>query len=260
MYMDGTPYVSWFDLYEQDVEMRKMAAAQKGEVFVEKKSEILQHIEKLETDEDYKKADDIGKWLSNTLIDKKRFAGGTWKLDKELVCKYAARIHWNDKGVQEKVVVYEYVNPLLGQGKKGKHFYAECWMWEYTHPKTKQRHTPHTCNCFHPGQKGWKDEWLWNKDCAAMYDRLEDWFKYYYNDELKQWSYDPKRTVKDADRGRVKETKAEVKKEAKAEAKVEGKPKPKPKAKTVGDGWHTVLAPQDARKEFATVWEQQRKK
>ena len=261
MYVDGTPYVSWYDLYEQDLEQRKEAAAKKGEVYVEKKSDILQHMEKLETDEDYKKADDIGKWLSNDITDKKRSAGATWKLDKELVCKYAARVHWNEKGVQEKVVVYEFVNPLLGQGKKSKHFYAECWMWEYTHPKTKQRHTPHTCNCFHPGQKGWKDEWLWNKDCAAMYDRLEDWFKYYYNDELKQWAYEPKRTAKDADRVRVKETKAEAKKEGKADVKAEGKPKPKPKANTTGDeGWHTVLAPQDARKEFATVWETQRKK
>jgi hypothetical protein len=262
MYVDGTPYVSWYDLYEQDLELRKAAAEKKGEVFVVKKSEILEHLEKLETDEDYKKADDIGKWLSNNLTDKKRSAGGTWKLDKELVCKYAARVHWNEKGVQEKVIVYEYVNPLLGQpgqGKKAKHFYAECWMWEYTHPKTKQRHTPHTCNCFHPGQKGWKDEWLWNKDCAAMYDRLEDWFKYYYNDELKQWVYEPKRTIKDCDRTRVKETKAAAP-ARETSNKAEGKSKPKPKANTTADGWHTVLAPQDARKEHATIWEQQRKK
>jgi len=33
---------------------------------------------------------------------------------------------------------------------------SECWAFEYTDPKTKQKKTPHTCPFLHPGEKGWR--------------------------------------------------------------------------------------------------------
>lgn len=36
---------------------------------------------------------------------------------------------------------------------------SQCWAWEYVHPKTKQRMTPHKCDHLHPGEDGWRVEW-----------------------------------------------------------------------------------------------------
>ncbi len=264
MYADGTPYTSWYDIYEKDLEEKKAAAALKGEVFVEKKGEIVEHLEKLENDEEYKESHDIGSWLHGTLTDKKRSAGKTWVLDEAKICKYAARIHWNEKGKQEKVVTYEYTHPFLG--RKAKHFHAECWMWEYTDPKTKKAMTPRTCNCLHPGQPGWDDKWLVDPDCAYMYDRFEDWWKYTYHKEEKRWVYDNSRTKDYADRIRTKgapkkvETAKAASSGAGTGAKTDGKAqKPKAKSSSTDDGWHTVLPTSATPTTHQTVWETARK-
>jgi hypothetical protein len=258
MYADGTPYLSWYDIYEMDLEAKKAAAAKRGEVFVEKKSEMIVHLEKLENDEEYKESHDIGAWLNGALTDKKRSAGKTWALDEAKICKYAARIHWNEKGKQEKVITYEYAHPFLN--RKAKHFHAECWMWEYTDPKTKKAMAPRTCNCLHPGQAGWDDKWLVDSSFAYMYDRFEDWWKYTYHKEEKRWVYDSNRTKDQADRIRSKGSpqKAEAPKAAtKPATKSDAKADAKAKAKSSSDdGWHTVLT-QDARATTThqTVWE-----
>ena len=36
---------------------------------------------------------------------------------------------------------------------------SQCWAWEYVHPKTKQRMTPHKCDHLHPGEAGWDHHW-----------------------------------------------------------------------------------------------------
>ena len=36
---------------------------------------------------------------------------------------------------------------------------SECWAFEYTDPKTKQKKKPHTCPFLHPGENGWRNEW-----------------------------------------------------------------------------------------------------
>jgi len=299
--IDGAPYKSWADIFDE-AEERRIAAA--GGLEVLKKAEeekikaavtldasdpnyILKHVKKMEVDEEYKESVEMQKWLQD-LNDKKRSAGRDWALKEVLACKYGTRPFWNDKGKQEKVITYEFYNPLLAGGtsnSKAKHFYAECWAHEYVDPKTKQRKEPHTCNCFHPGQKGWKDEWLWDPASAWIYDRFkEDWFKYYYHPQAKQWCYDNKRTLRDADRvrltkpnegvcdsqNRVRQVKAanaretsnkaeEPKTTGGASSARETSNKAKAKAKDSDDGWHTVLAKEDMVVSHQTVWEVSRK-
>jgi hypothetical protein len=36
---------------------------------------------------------------------------------------------------------------------------SQCWAWEYVDPKSKQLKKPHTCDCLHPGEAGWRKEW-----------------------------------------------------------------------------------------------------
>lgn len=273
--IDGVPYKSWADLLDE-LDACRIAAA--GGLEAVKKAEeeeikaivkldysdpnyMIKHVKKMEVDAEYKESVEMQKWLQD-LNDKKRSAGRDWELKEDLGCKYGLRIFWNDKGKQEKVITYEFYNPLTRS--KAKHFYAECWMHEYVDPKTKQHKTPHQCNCLHPGQKGWKDEWIWDPASAWMYDRFkEDWFKFYYHPQAKQWCYDNKRTLRDADR--VRQTKAPAPKATAAHElsnKTTGGAAAKSKAKTntTDDGWHTVLAKEDKVVSHQTVWERKGRK
>lgn len=263
--IDGAPYKSWADIFDE-AEERRIAAA--GGLEVLKKAEeekikaaitldasdpnyMLKHVKKMEVDEEYKESVEMQKWLED-LNSKKRSAGRDWALKEILACKYGTRPFWNDKGKQEKVITYEFYNPLTRS--KAKHFYAECWAHEYVDPKTKQRKEPHTCNCYHPGQKEWKDEWLWDPASAWMYDRFkEDWFKYYYHPQAKQWCYDNKRTLRDADR--VRQVKAAAPKAEEPKTTGGASAKAKAKVNTTDDGWHTVLAKEDKVVSHQTVWE-----
>ncbi len=226
---------------------------------------LIQHVKKVALDAEYAAAVEA-KGYVESIEEKKRAAGKSWVLDKKLVCKYAARNHRNVKtGKLEKELVYTFVNPMTGG--KGRHVYTECWFWEYVDPKTRAKKCPHTCNCIHPGQSGWEDEWLWNRECAGMWDRFDDWFKFYYDEGLKQWLYDESRTLRQADRTRSgrssaaapkAEAKAEVAKEAPI-ARGASNSKPSKPAAMGGrfghkgaaaadeDGWTTVADPQDAR-------------
>jgi hypothetical protein len=273
---DGARYRTWADLGDEaetsPEALAKAAdkeAALKAAVTLDESAAdfMVQHVKKVALDADYAAAVEA-KGYVQSIEEKKRAAGKSWVLDKKLVCKYAARNHRNVKtGKLEKELVYTFVNPLTGG--KSRHVYTECWFWEYVDPKTRVKKCPHDCNCIHPGQSGWEDEWLWNRECAGMWDRFDDWFCFFYDEGLKQWLYDEKRTIRQADR-----TRSTRKAEPKAEAKSEPKPEPKAHGQKVmggrfasarksgegdDDGWTTVAPAQDARSarvSTKTVWEQ----
>jgi hypothetical protein len=55
----------------------------------------------------------------------------------------------------------------VGDKKTGKgafpttmHVSSECWAWEYKDPLSKKKVCPHTCPWLHPGEEGWRDEWM----------------------------------------------------------------------------------------------------
>jgi hypothetical protein len=280
---DGIRYRTWADLgdeAETSPEALAKAAAKeaalKAAVTLDESAAdfMVQHVKKVALDADYAAAVEA-KGYVESIEEKKRAAGKSWVLDKKLVCKYAARNHRNVKtGKLEKELVYTFANPLLaGQanGTKGRHVYTECWFWEYVDPKTRAKKCPHDCNCFHPGQSGWEDEWLWNRECAGMWDRFDDWFCFFYDEGLKQWLYDEKRTIRQADRVRSTRQSGErsaPKNEAKEAPKTTGGAQPQKKPAVMGgrfasarqgddDGWTTVAPAQDARKApTKTVWEQ----
>ena len=93
-----------------------------------------------------------------------------------------------------------------------------------------------------------------------MYDRFDDWYCYYYDGGLKQWMWDDKRSVRDADRVRKEKipmpppTPATSGRDQKREGVMgDDKTSPKQKKKPVSgrslcdDGWTTVAPSQDAR-------------
>ncbi len=42
----------------------------------------------------------------------------------------------------------------------GRNKGEDCWAWEYTDPKDGKRKTPRSCDYLHPGEEGWKPEWV----------------------------------------------------------------------------------------------------
>lgn len=268
LYADGSRYRSWAEHAEEE-EARVVAAAGGLEAFKAAEAETLKkavldtsdpsfhvkHLKKMAVDEEYKESSEMAAWLS-AMEDKKRAAGKDWDLKVALPCKYAVRIHWNDKGKQEKVVTHEYKHPFTG--RKAKHFYAECWMHEYVDPKTKKAMAPHKCNCLHPGQEGWDDKWLVDPTCVWVYDRYDDWWKYTYSMEEKRWVYNNSLRKEYADRVRSNAKDHAKPVEAKGQAKGQAKPSPNvtakhganastkggkwgtPAAAEADDGWHTV--------------------
>lgn len=216
---EGIRYRTWADIQEESENtpeaLAKAAAAEaalKAAVVLDKTAAdyLVKHEQKKKVDEVYAEAAVMDEWsakIEEKMIEARR-AGKGWSLGRKLICKYGARNHRGTKGKWEKELVYSYRNPLTGG--VGKHIYTECWFWEYVDPKTRQKVCKHVCNCIHPGQAGWEDEWLWNQECAAMYDRFDDWYCYYYDGGLKQWMWDEKRTLKDADRVRAEKVKEKV--------------------------------------------------
>ncbi len=285
LYADGSRYKSWAEHGEEE-QARVVEAAGGLEAFKAAEAEALKkatldtmdpafhvkHLKKMAVDEEYKESSEMAAWLAS-MEDKKRAAGKDWDLKVALPCKYAVRIHWNEKGKQEKVVTYEYKHPFTG--RKSKHFHAECWMHEYVDPKTKKAMAPHKCNCLHPGQPGWDDKWLVDPTCVWVYDRYDDWWKYTYSMEVKQWVYDNSRRKEYADRVRskgegkpvpsAKPVEAKSKGEAKGSANAGAKGQAKASAKggkwatpaagaDADDGWHTVARVENTSQgRFATV-------
>ncbi len=278
---DGERYRTWADIQEEsenapDALLKAAAAleALKAAVELDKTAAdyLIKHEKKKQVDEDYaesaRMAEAAAK-MEEKVVDAKR-SGKSWTLGVELPCQYGLHNFQNEKGKWEKELVYTFLNPLTG--KTAKHIYTECWYWEYVDPKTGKKVCKHVCNCFHPGQKGWKDEWLWSQESAPLYDRFKEWYCHYYDNELKQWMWDPKRTLRDADRVRtVKEKKVP---ETTGGAKREEAPKKKPasagsaaaprlmggrfgnSAAASEDGWTTVAPTQDVRKvSTTTVWQ-----
>jgi len=286
VYEDGERFRTWADILEEaeltPEALAKAAAkeaALKAAVVLDKSAVdyLVQHEKKKQLDEVYAEASAMDEWsakIEEKMVDAKR-SGKSWSLGRKLICKYGAHNHRGSKGKWEKELVYAFLNPLTGA--RAKHIYTECWFWEYVDPKTGKKMTKHVCNCLHPGQAGWEDEWLWNQECAAMYDRFDDWYCYYYDGGLKQWMWDDKRSVRDADRTRKtreelcspngeqnrtrKEkipmpppTPATSGRDQKREGVMgDDKTSPKQKKKPVSgrslcdDGWTTVAPSQDAR-------------
>lgn len=211
VYEDGERFRTWADILEEaeltPEALAKAAAkeaALKAAVVLDKSAVdyLVQHEKKKQLDEVYAEASVMDEWsakIEEKMVDAKR-SGKSWSLGRKLICKYGAHNHRGAKGKWEKELVYSFINPLLGA--RAKHIYTECWFWEYVDPKTGKKVSKHVCNCLHPGQAGWEDEWLWNQECAEMYDRFDDWYCYYYDAGLKQWMWDDKRTLRDADRTR----------------------------------------------------------
>ena len=215
--------------------------------------------EKEWNDPRYKKEEEMKKYFNNQ-TDKKRSAGKKWIKELEKPCKYALRAYTG-----EDVTVYKFKNPVTG--KKDTHFYAECWQWECTGPITGKVYDLHICNCVHPGEKDakgnilWKDTWITDPAYVAVYDRLEDWYKWDYSFTDKKWTYDAERvnnpltnrkkglvpgTVcsSSADTGRSSPTLGLEGKSAKpwSSAKMGGR-FGIADADTGDDGWHSVSAP-----------------
>ena len=215
---DGERYRTWADIQEESentpeavARKAKEEAALMAAVALDKSAAdyLVKHEKKKQLDSVYAEAAAMDEWsakIEEKMVDAKR-SGKSWTLGRKLICKYGARNHRGSKGKWEKELVYSYRNPLTGG--VGKHIYTECWFWEYVDPKTGKKVSKHVCNCLHPGQSGWEDEWLWNPECAAMYDRFDDWYCYYYDGGLKQWLWDEKRSVRDADRVRKEKEKVE---------------------------------------------------
>ncbi len=42
----------------------------------------------------------------------------------------------------------------------GRNKGEDCWAWEYTDPKDGKRKTPRSCEYLHPGEDGWRTEWM----------------------------------------------------------------------------------------------------
>lgn len=180
--LDGSK--SWYDLIMD-------AYAEQGiDVAEEDKKRGLAR-EKEWNDPRYKKEEEMKKYFNNQ-TDKKRSAGKKWIKELEKPCKYALRAYTG-----EDVTVYKFKNPVTG--KKDTHFYAECWQWECTGPITGKVYDLHICNCVHPGEKDakghmlWKDAWITDPAYVAVYDRLEDWYKWDYSFTDKKWVYDAER-------------------------------------------------------------------
>jgi hypothetical protein len=180
--LDGSK--SWYDLIMEAYAEQGIDVAAEDK----KKSEAR---EKEWNDPRYKKEEEMKKYFNNQM-DKKRGAGKKWVKEVEKPCKYALRAYTG-----EDVTVYKFKNPVTG--KKDTHFYAECWQWECTGPITGKVYDLHICNCVHPGEKDargnmlWKDTWITDPGYVAVYDRLEDWYKWDYSFTDKKWVYDAER-------------------------------------------------------------------
>jgi hypothetical protein len=180
--LDGSK--SWFDIIMESY------AEQGIDIVAEEKKRGIAR-EKEWNDPRYKKEEEMKKYFNNQ-TDKKRSAGKKWIKEVEKPCKYALRAYTG-----EDVTVYKFKNPVTA--KKDTHFYAECWQWECTGPITGKVYDLHICNCVHPGEKDakgnilWKDTWITDPMYVAVYDRLEDWYKWDYSFTDKKWTYDAER-------------------------------------------------------------------
>lgn len=251
---------SWYDIIME-------AYAEQGiDVDAEDKKRGIAR-EKEWNDPRYKKEEEMKKYFNNQ-TDKKRSAGKKWIKEVEKPCKYALRAYTG-----EDVTVYKFKNPVTG--KKDTHFYAECWQWECTGPITGKVYDLHICNCVHPGEKDakgnilWKDTWITDPAYVAVYDRLEDWYKWDYSFTDKKWVYDAERVnnpLTNRKKGLVPGSKVESDPRASPTLGLEGKSsKPWISASVsasvskmggrfgiadadtggadAGDGWHSVSAP-----------------
>jgi hypothetical protein len=277
MYFDGTHVKLWSDMIEEFEAEEQAYAAKHGIVVVKEVSELVQHVRKLESDVDYARADEMAKFAFKQ-FDAKRCAGKSWELNEAKICKYASGAIFRDKrGKPEPTVAYKYKKP---DRSVGVHYYTECWAHEYTDPKTKQKHTPRTCNCLHPGQEGWNDAWLYDPQYAHMYDRFkEDWYKFHYSMDLKQWVYDERRTLAYAD-GRTRSLPQAREASDRVRTVPTAKTAPVPNTKPTGgaivkpvaskwtsnskkqsddDGWHSK-AVHTAAPVHSTVWETAKKR